>query len=139
MTRKEHLLKLMQKKEQIKMQRQATTVGSLAQQVDSSQSLINKLTALQAENQEISGLVSPQHLRSRSWYGRYMSEQQELAQNRLEFLEAELKGARNQLARSSSRNTILDDRRIDARREGQEEKEELQDRLMPPRSGQYRG
>jgi hypothetical protein len=139
MTRKEHLLKLMQKKEQIKMQRQATTVGSLAQQVDSSQSLINKLTTLQAENQEISGLVSPQHLRSRSWYGRYMSEQQELAQNRLEFLEAELKGARNQLARSSSRNTILDDRRIDARREGQEEKEELQDRLMPPRSGQYRG
>ena len=121
------------------MQRQATTVGSLAQQVDSSQSLINKLTTLQAENQEISGLVSPQHLRSRSWYGRYMSEQQELAQNRLEFLEAELKGARNQLARSSSRNTILDDRRIDARREGQEEKEELQDRLMPPRSGQYRG
>jgi hypothetical protein len=139
MTRKEHLLKLMQKKEQIKMQRQATTVGSLAQQVDTSQSLINKLTTLQAENQEISGLVSPQHLRSRSWYGRYMSEQQELAQNRLEFLEAELKGARNQLARSSSRNTILDDRRIDARREGQEEKEELQDRLMPPRSGQYRG
>jgi hypothetical protein len=139
MTRKEHLLRLMQKKEQIKMQRQATTVGSLAQQVDSSQSLINKLTTLQAENQEISGLVSPQHLRSRSWYGRYMSEQQELAQNRLEFLEAELKGARNQLARSSSRNTILDDRRIDARREGQEEKEELQDRLMPPRSGQYRG
>ena len=139
MTRKEHLLKLMQKKEQIKMQRQATTVGSLAQQVDTSQSLINKLTTLQAENQEISGLVSPQHLRSRSWYGRYMSEQQELAQNRLEFLEAELKGARNQLARSSSRNTILDDRRIDARREGQEEKEQLQDRLMPPRSGQYRG
>jgi len=138
MTRKEHLLKLLQKKEQIKMQRQASTVGSLAQQVDSSQSLIDRLANLQGENQEISGLVSPQHLRSRSWYGRYMSEQHELAQNRLEFLEAELEGARSQLARSSNRNTILDDRRQEARREGQEAQEDLQDRLRSPRLAQPR-
>ena len=139
MTRKEHLLKLMQKKEQIKMQRQASSVVSLAQQVDGSQSLIDRLTNLQAENQQISGLVSPQHLRSRSWYGRYMSEQQELAQNRLDFLAEELKGARSQLAHSSSRNTILDDRRLDARREGQVAQEDLQDRLMSPRSVPTRG
>ena len=138
MTRKEHLLKLMQQKEQIKMQRQASAVGSLSQQVDASQSLVDRLTNLQAENRDIGGLVSPQHLRSRSWYGRYMAEQQELAQNRLDFLEEELKGARTQLARSSNRNTILDDRRLDARREGQETVEKLQDGLMSPRQGTRR-
>ena len=138
MTRKEHLLKLMQQKEQIKMQRQASAVGSLSQQVDASQSLVDRLTNLQAENRDIGGLVSLQHLRSRSWYGRYMAEQQELAQNRLDFLEEELKGARTQLARSSNRNTILDDRRLDARREGQETVEKLQDGLMSPRQGTRR-
>ena len=138
MTRKELLLKLMQQKEQIKMQRQASAVGSLSQQVDASQSLVDRLTNLQAENRDIGGLVSPQHLRSRSWYGRYMAEQQELAQNRLDSLEEELKGARTQLARSSNRNTILDDRRLDARREGQETVEKLQDGLMSPRQGTRR-
>ena len=96
MTRKEHLLKLLQKKEQLKMQRQASAVGSLAQQVDESQSLLDRLTNLQAENREIGGLITPHNLRSRSWYGRYMAEQQELAQNRLEFLAEELNGARKQ-------------------------------------------
>ena len=138
MTRKEHLLKLLQKKEQLKMQRQASTVGSLTQQVDESQSLLNRLTNLQAENREINGLVTPQNLRSRSWYGRYMAEQQELAQNRLEFLADELNGARKQLARSSNRNNILDDRRLDARIEGEEAAEKKEDGLMSPRQGRRR-
>jgi len=137
-TRKEHLLKLLQKKEQLKMQRQASTVGSLTQQVDESQSLLNRLTNLQAENREINGLVTPQNLRSRSWYGRYMAEQQELAQNRLEFLADELNGARKQLARSSNRNNILDDRRLDARTEGEEAAEKKEDGLTSPRQGRRR-
>ena len=138
MTRKEHLLKLLQKKEQLKMQRQASTVGSLAQQVDESQSLLNRLTNLQAENREINGLVTPQNLRSRSWYGRHMAEQQELAKNRLDFLADELNGARKQLARSSNRNNILDDRRLDARIEGEEAAEKKEDGLMSPRQGRRR-
>lgn len=138
MTRKEHLLKLLQKKEQLKMQRQASTVGSLAQQVGESQSLLSRLTSLQAENREIDRLVTPQNLRSRSWYGRYMAEQQELAQNRLDFLADELNGARAQLARSSNRNNILDDRRLDARIEGEEAAEKKEDDLMSPRQGRRR-
>lgn len=138
MTRKEHLLKLLQKKEQLKMQRQASAVGSLAQQVDESQSLLDRLTNLQAENRAIGGLITPHNLRSRSWYGRYMAEQQELAQNRLEFLAEELNGARKQLAKSNNRNNILDDRRLDARIEGQEAAEKKEDDLMSPRQGQRR-
>jgi hypothetical protein len=106
--------------------------------VDESQSLLDRLTNLQAENREIGGLITPHNLRSRSWYGRYMAEQQELAQNRLDFLAEELNGARKQLAKSNNRNNILDDRRLDARLEGQEAAEKKEDDLMSPRQGQRR-
>ena len=121
MTRKEHLLKLMQKKEQLRMRQQANTVGSLTQQVDASKSLIDRLANLQAENLETDKLMTPQSLRSRSWYGRYVAEQKELAQSRLEFLAEELTGARKQLAKSNNRKSILNDRFMDARNEREEE------------------
>ncbi len=67
-----------------------------------------------------------------------VAEQQELAKNRLDFLADELNGARKQLARSSNRNNILDDRRLDARIEGEEAAEKKEDGLMSPRQGRRR-
>jgi hypothetical protein len=49
-----------------------------------------------------------------------------------------LNGARKQLAKSNNRNNILDDRRLDARIEGQEAAEKKEDDLMSPRQGQRR-
>lgn len=133
MTRKEHLLKLMQKKEQLRMRQQANTVGSLTQQVDASKSLIDRLANLQAENLETDKLMTPQSLRSRSWYGRYVAEQKELAQSRLEFLVEELTGVRKQLAKSNNRKSILNDRFMDARNEREEEVDKRREGQMPPR------
>lgn len=139
MTRKEHLLKLMQQKEKLKMRQQANTVGSLTQQVDASKSLVDRLTNLQTENLDTDKLMTPQSLRSRSWYGRYVAEQKELAQSRLEFLSEELTGARSQLAKSNNRNSILNDRFMTARSEREEDTEKRQEGLMPPRQVLPRG
>lgn len=139
MTRKEHLLKLMQQKEKLKMRQQANTVGSLTQQVDASKSMVDRLTNLQTENLDTDKLMTPQSLRSRSWYGRYVAEQKELAQSRLEFLSEELTGARSQLAKSSNRNSILNDRFMTARSEREEDTEKRQEGLMPPRQVLPRG
>lgn len=133
MTRKEHLLMLLQKKEQLKMRQHANAVDSLTQQVDASKSLINRLTNLQADNLDTDQLMTPQSLRSRSWYGRYMAEQKELAQGRLEFLAEELTGARKQLAKSNNRKSILTDQCTNARHEREEADEKIRDGLMPPR------
>ena len=139
MTRKEHLLKLMQQKEKLKMRQQANTVGSLTQQVDASKSLVDRLTNLQTENLDTDKLMTPQSLRSRSWYGRYVAEQKELAQSRLELLSEALPGARSQLAKSSTRNSILNDRFMTARSEREEDTEKRQEGLMPPRQVLPRG
>ena len=139
MTRKEHLLKLMQQKEQLKMRQQANTVGSLTQQVDASKSLVDRLTNLQTENLDTEKLMTPQSLRSRSWYGRYVAEQKELAQSRLEFLAEELTGARRQLAKSNNRKSILNERFVAARQEREEDADNRREGLMPPRQAPRRG
>lgn len=139
MTRKERLLSLLQKKEKLKMQKQANAVGALAEEVAQARDMTERLTLLLEANRSPSHPILPHELRSRSWYGRQVVEQKEFAQNRLEFLSTELSDAQTQLARQQNRENILADKQKIARREGHEERDAKAEGLMPPRAGRRIG
>lgn len=133
MSRKIRLLNLMKMREALKLRQQAQVVNDLNAELDKTLDIQTRLTRLLEANAPPPEPITAFSLRSRAWYGRQMQEQLELASNRSEFLEQEINTARGALAHIKSRETILDEKKQDARRAVHAEKEKRQDGMMPPR------
>lgn len=133
MLRKERLFKLLKQKEKLITQKQAQAVKNLSDEFGQTEALTNRLETLQKTNLPPDRPVLPHELRSMSWYGRYMAEQLELAQNRLDFLSNELTTAQSHLARHQVRTAILEDRAQAAARDHADHKDAVAEAQIPPR------
>ncbi len=133
MSRSERLISLMKLREALRARRQARAVGELSGEIGRAQAVQEKLTGLIAVNTPLDEPMAPSALRSRAWYGRQMQEQLELLDNRSAFLTTELVQARAALMRHKNRETILEERRVMARRSEIESRENRAEGQMPPR------
>ena len=138
MSRSERLIGLMQLREKMRARRQAQAVGELSGELGRAQSMQTKLAGLIQANTPLDEPMTPFALRSRAWYGRQMQEQFELLENRNEFLAVEIAQARAALMHHKSRETVLEERSVVARKTEIETRESLAEGQMPPRGARPR-
>lgn len=133
MSRTERLIGLMKLREALQTRRQARAVGELSGEIVRAKTMQDKLATLIEANTPLDEPMTPFALRSRAWYGRQMQEQLELLENRSGFLMTELAQAREALMRHKNRETILEERRVMARKTEIENRETRAESQMPPR------
>jgi hypothetical protein len=133
MSRAERLIGLMKLNEALRMRRQARALGELADEIDRTKTIQDRLASLIRANTPIGEEMTPFALRSRAWYGQGMQEQLDVLANRSGFLDVELEQARRALMQLKNRETILKERGVAARQAAIEDRERREEGQKAPR------